>query len=213
MVSIRRRRLLKEKISETPLPQKWRLVHLEKPDGEIVKCYTNDIGQKFFTMEDLLRYVAYAEREKVSIYKPGFDKLQLPDTPSESEGLDSSEEEEKREEFKKASTTDPSGASKSKKQVGDTSTGKNSSSIPEISSQIATTGVKLDESSTSSSYKGKGIATSSQTRPTPSRASRRLAGCDPEVAPCLNLQKARELKTKNDQIISGVQGEKLASNE
>ncbi|KAL3502899.1 hypothetical protein ACH5RR_037348 [Cinchona calisaya] len=180
MVSIRRRKLLKENTGETALPLGWHLVHQVNPDGEIVKFYTNDIGQKFYTMEDLLRYVAYTQREKVSIYKPGFDATQLPDTDSESDGLDSSEEEEKRDE--------PPGASKPKKQDGDISTRKNSTSISKISNRTAT-GRKFEKGSTSSSYKGKGIATSSLTRPIPSRASRRLAGCDPEIAPYPNPKK------------------------
>ncbi|KAL3502897.1 hypothetical protein ACH5RR_037346 [Cinchona calisaya] len=57
-------------------------------------------------MEDLLRYVAYAQRERVSIYKPGFHASQLTDTNSKSDGLDSSEEEKKRDEMKKAFIAD-----------------------------------------------------------------------------------------------------------
>ncbi|KAL3535052.1 hypothetical protein ACH5RR_003513 [Cinchona calisaya] len=72
---------------------------------------------------------------------------------------------------------------------------------------------KFDEGSTSSSYKGKGIATSSLTWPIPSRASRRFVGRDPEVAAYPNPEKAWELKTKNHQITSGIQCENLASNE
>ncbi|KAL3502898.1 hypothetical protein ACH5RR_037347 [Cinchona calisaya] len=79
--------------------------------------------------------------------------------------------------------------------------------------QVATTGRKFDVGSTSSSYKRKGIPTSYLNRPIPSKASRRLAGCDPEVALYPNLEKAQELKTKNDQFTNGVQGGNLAGNE
>lgn len=38
-----------------------------------MQCYGNRLGQKFFSMKDLLSYVEYAKRNKLSIYAPGFE--------------------------------------------------------------------------------------------------------------------------------------------
>ncbi|KAL3519025.1 hypothetical protein ACH5RR_021614 [Cinchona calisaya] len=118
-------------------------------DANIVQvmCYTNVIGQTFFTMEDLLGYVDYAKRQQLSIYKP-----------------------------------------------------------------FVLTGEKMDDGATSS-YKGKGIITSSLTRPIPLRASRRLAECDPEIAPSMDLEKALELKTMDDLITCRDHGQKQDGDE
>ncbi|KAL3519018.1 hypothetical protein ACH5RR_021607 [Cinchona calisaya] len=117
------------------------------------------------------------------------------DTDSEDTGSSSSKGEEERNELKKASTIDPPKASKPKNHVGDTSRWNKSRSTTKISSQR------------------KSITTSSRTRPVPLRASRRLAECDPEIAPSMDLEKAPELKTMDDLITSRDHGQKQGGNE
>ncbi|KAL3519022.1 hypothetical protein ACH5RR_021611 [Cinchona calisaya] len=200
------------KAGKCQLPEGWTLVQERNRDGEIVKCYTNAIGQKFFTMEDLLGYVDYAKRQQLSIYKPGFDPSKIVDTDLEDKGSDSSEGEEKRNELEKASTIDPPKASKPKKHAGDTSRWNKSRSTTEIPRQIGLTGEKMDDAPTSS-YKGEGITTSSLTRLVPLRASRRLTEHDPETAPYMDLGKVPELKTMDDLITSRNHGQMKDGNE
>ncbi|XP_027102525.2 uncharacterized protein [Coffea arabica] len=199
MVSLRRRKNKQASAStsatdeEPQLPEGWRVVDHEKCNGEVVKCYTNVIGQKFFTMEDLMRYVAYAKREQISIYKPGFHPTQLAHTSSEDEweSLDpdssSSEEEvDKRDELK-APTERPK-----EQALVAVSSKKLPSSSTQVSDHAVAVDKKLDEGATSSN-KGKGVA-KSLTKPVPLRSSRRLRGFGPEIIP----EKAQESDVVED---------------
>ncbi|XVE77083.1 hypothetical protein DITRI_Ditri13aG0033500 [Diplodiscus trichospermus] len=56
-----------------PIPDHWRLVAKEQKDGSRLSYYTcPESGQKFYTYEDLMRYVNYAKAAKLSIYSPDF---------------------------------------------------------------------------------------------------------------------------------------------
>ncbi|XP_027109781.1 uncharacterized protein [Coffea arabica] len=183
---------------EPQIPEGWRVVDHEKRNGEVVKCYTNVIGQKFFTMEDLMRYVAFAKRKQISIYEPGFHPAQLADTSSEdewesSEDDSSSEEEEvdKRHELK-AHTAPPAHSNPKEQALVAVSSKKLPSSSTQVSDHAVALDKKLDEGATSSK-KGKGVA-KSLTKPVPLRSSRRLRGFGPEIIP----EKAQESDVVED---------------
>ncbi|XVF33382.1 hypothetical protein REPUB_Repub17cG0163700 [Reevesia pubescens] len=62
-----------DKDSSKPMPDRWTLVVKEKKDGSSLSYYTcPESGQKFYTYEDLMRYVTYAKAAKLSIYSPDF---------------------------------------------------------------------------------------------------------------------------------------------
>ncbi|KAI8023100.1 hypothetical protein LOK49_LG03G02314 [Camellia lanceoleosa] len=57
---------------------KWRIRFLMvgMSKKKLVKmCYKNDIGQTFNSEQDLMRYINYAKRAKVSIYAPNYTPL------------------------------------------------------------------------------------------------------------------------------------------
>ncbi|XWS46040.1 hypothetical protein CRYUN_Cryun14cG0030600 [Craigia yunnanensis] len=62
-----------DKNSSRPIPDRWTLVVKEQKDGSSLSYYTcPESGQKFYTYEDLMRYVNYAKAAKLSIYSPDF---------------------------------------------------------------------------------------------------------------------------------------------
>ncbi|XWS77092.1 hypothetical protein CRYUN_Cryun01aG0232600 [Craigia yunnanensis] len=62
-----------DKNSSRPIPDRWMLVVKEQKDGSSLSYYTcPESGQKFYTYEDLMRYVNYAKAAKLSIYSPDF---------------------------------------------------------------------------------------------------------------------------------------------
>ncbi|XWS35167.1 hypothetical protein CRYUN_Cryun21dG0102600 [Craigia yunnanensis] len=62
------------KVSPGPIPEGWVLSTELKNDGTEVKCYLcPPTEQRFYTYEDLMRYVRYAKAAKVSIYHPNFE--------------------------------------------------------------------------------------------------------------------------------------------
>ncbi|XP_028120377.1 uncharacterized protein LOC114317808 isoform X4 [Camellia sinensis] len=54
------------------IPDGWHSEYEIGKNGKEIKCYKNDIGQTFYSVGDLLRYVNYAKRAEVSIYAPEF---------------------------------------------------------------------------------------------------------------------------------------------
>ncbi|KAL7238811.1 hypothetical protein ACSBR2_004834 [Camellia fascicularis] len=50
------------------IPDGWHEENEIGKNGKEIKCYKNDIGQTFYSMEALMRYVNYAKRAEVSIY-------------------------------------------------------------------------------------------------------------------------------------------------
>ncbi|XVF84596.1 hypothetical protein PTKIN_Ptkin17bG0050000 [Pterospermum kingtungense] len=61
------------KVSPGPIPQGWLLVS-ETNNGVDVECYLcPKTEQRFYDYEDLMRYVRYAEANKVPIYDPNFE--------------------------------------------------------------------------------------------------------------------------------------------
>ncbi|XVF37950.1 hypothetical protein REPUB_Repub20aG0055400 [Reevesia pubescens] len=62
------------KVSPGPIPEGWVLSTELKDDGTEIKCYLcPPTEQRFYTYEDLMRYVRYAKKAKVSIYDPNFE--------------------------------------------------------------------------------------------------------------------------------------------
>ncbi|XP_017969536.1 PREDICTED: uncharacterized protein LOC18614199 isoform X2 [Theobroma cacao] len=59
--------------SSRPIPDRWMLVVKEQKGGSRRSYYScPETGQKFYTYEDLMRYVNYAKAAKLSIYSPNF---------------------------------------------------------------------------------------------------------------------------------------------
>ncbi|XP_011070334.1 uncharacterized protein LOC105156015 [Sesamum indicum] len=54
------------------IPDGWKLVKRVDNKGTIVKYYTNVLGQKFYSKEDLLRNIKDAKEKGLSIYGPEF---------------------------------------------------------------------------------------------------------------------------------------------
>ncbi|KAE8724088.1 putative Homeodomain-like protein [Hibiscus syriacus] len=62
-----------DKESSGPIPDRWKLVVKKKKDGSNLSYYTcPESGQKFYSYEDLMRYVKYAKAAKLSIYADDF---------------------------------------------------------------------------------------------------------------------------------------------
>ncbi|PIN05888.1 hypothetical protein CDL12_21568 [Handroanthus impetiginosus] len=55
------------------VPEGWELVTKVNSNGSVVKYYTNILGQKFYSEEDLLRNIWDAKARGLSIYAPEFD--------------------------------------------------------------------------------------------------------------------------------------------
>ncbi|GLT84535.1 hypothetical protein SLE2022_027600 [Rubroshorea leprosula] len=61
--------------SSKPVPEHWKLVVEKKRNGSEILVYTcQETGQKFYTYEDLMRYVKYAKSAKLGVYSPYFDQ-------------------------------------------------------------------------------------------------------------------------------------------
>ncbi|GFP79592.1 hypothetical protein PHJA_000102700 [Phtheirospermum japonicum] len=58
--------------SEFEVPEGWMMVTKPNKKGELVKCYTNILGQRFYSESDLMRYINYAKERGFSIYAPDF---------------------------------------------------------------------------------------------------------------------------------------------
>ncbi|XP_022757238.1 uncharacterized protein LOC111304694 [Durio zibethinus] len=72
----------RNKNSPGPIPDHWTLVVKEQKDGSSLSYYTcPESGQKFYTYEDLMRYVNYAKAAKLSIYSPDFRPRNQPRKP------------------------------------------------------------------------------------------------------------------------------------
>ncbi|CAL5340091.1 unnamed protein product [Camellia sinensis] len=54
------------------IPDGWHSKNEIGKNGKEIKCYKNDIGQTFYSVGDLMRYVYYAKRAEVSIYAPNY---------------------------------------------------------------------------------------------------------------------------------------------
>ncbi|XP_028122774.1 uncharacterized protein LOC114319891 isoform X2 [Camellia sinensis] len=54
------------------IPDGWHAEDEIGKNGKEIKCYKNDIGQTFYSEQDLMRYINYAKRAKVSIYAPNY---------------------------------------------------------------------------------------------------------------------------------------------
>ncbi|XP_028122751.1 uncharacterized protein LOC114319860 isoform X4 [Camellia sinensis] len=52
------------------IPDGWHAENEIGKNGKEIKCYKNDIGQTFYSEQDLMRYINYAKRAKVSINAP-----------------------------------------------------------------------------------------------------------------------------------------------
>ncbi|KAL7238814.1 hypothetical protein ACSBR2_004837 [Camellia fascicularis] len=57
------------------IPDGWHVKKEIGKNGKEIKCYKNDIGQTFYSEQDLMRYINYAKRAKVSIYAPNYTPL------------------------------------------------------------------------------------------------------------------------------------------
>ncbi|XP_038995513.1 uncharacterized protein LOC120119775 [Hibiscus syriacus] len=56
-----------------PIPDRWMLVVKKQKDGSSLSYYIcPESGQKFYSYEDLMRYVNYAQTAKLSIYAADF---------------------------------------------------------------------------------------------------------------------------------------------
>ncbi|XP_022770367.1 uncharacterized protein LOC111313835 [Durio zibethinus] len=65
-----------DKNSLMRVPEHWTLVVKEQEDGSSLSYYTClASGQKFYSYEDLMRYVNYAKAAKLSIYSPDFSPI------------------------------------------------------------------------------------------------------------------------------------------
>ncbi|KAK8557797.1 hypothetical protein V6N13_008182 [Hibiscus sabdariffa] len=65
-----------DKNSPGPIPYRWELVEKNQKDGSSLLYYTClESGQKYYSYEDLMRYVNYAKAAKVSIYSDDFCPL------------------------------------------------------------------------------------------------------------------------------------------
>ncbi|XP_021290677.1 uncharacterized protein LOC110421405 [Herrania umbratica] len=61
------------KLPSDSIPEGWVLDTMVKDDGTQVQCYLcPPTDQRFYTYEDLMRYVRYAKQAKVSIYADNF---------------------------------------------------------------------------------------------------------------------------------------------
>ncbi|GMJ01551.1 hypothetical protein HRI_003824300 [Hibiscus trionum] len=59
--------------SSRPIPDRWMFVVKKKKDGSSLSYYTcPESGQKYYSYEDLMRYVNYAKVAKLSIYADDF---------------------------------------------------------------------------------------------------------------------------------------------
>ncbi|CAL5401069.1 unnamed protein product [Camellia sinensis] len=54
------------------IPDGWHAEDEIGKNGNEIKCYKNDIGQTFYSEQDLMRYINYAKRAKVSIYASNY---------------------------------------------------------------------------------------------------------------------------------------------
>ncbi|KAK8501414.1 hypothetical protein V6N13_016136 [Hibiscus sabdariffa] len=65
-----------DKNSPGPIPDRWQLVEKPQKDGSSLLYYTClESGQKYYSYEDLMRYVNYAKAAKLSIYADDFCPL------------------------------------------------------------------------------------------------------------------------------------------
>ncbi|GAA0151028.1 hypothetical protein LIER_37221 [Lithospermum erythrorhizon] len=58
--------------NDSSIPKGWWMIEETGANGKTVKCYKNETGQRFYTMEDLKHYVAYAKKNELSIYSPNY---------------------------------------------------------------------------------------------------------------------------------------------
>ncbi|GMI73599.1 hypothetical protein HRI_001029200 [Hibiscus trionum] len=64
------------KDSSGPIPDRWMLVVKKQKDGSSLSYYTcPESGQKFYSYEDLMRYVNYANPSELSVYADDFHPL------------------------------------------------------------------------------------------------------------------------------------------
>ncbi|KAK9006609.1 hypothetical protein V6N11_018946 [Hibiscus sabdariffa] len=69
-------RAFKNNNSPRQIPDRWKLVKKPQKDGSSLLYYTcPESGQKYYSYEDLMRYVNYAKAAKLSIYADDFCPL------------------------------------------------------------------------------------------------------------------------------------------
>ncbi|KAL6130879.1 hypothetical protein ACLB2K_069257 [Fragaria x ananassa] len=68
---------MENKNSSGPIPDGWEAKTEQQKDGSEVQCYWCPSGQHFFTYADMMRYIAYAQNDKLSIYSPDFQTVKL----------------------------------------------------------------------------------------------------------------------------------------